>query len=454
MDKDRIRRAALAADGTNYRRRMIAYAGTVALILGFLAWQASRPAPAPAALEDVAAPDEPRGVRESLAKVDPSLLAGVRDGTEVERALLEPGPTAHLVEQAGRLVYGDLEQMGLQAVPRAELVADPAAWRGRPVTVLGTLRALETVDDAAGTTRRGTLQDEHGEAWIFIVLSEPADVRPGDVVRVSGFFFKLHDYLAPDNSLVSGPLVVGQELLRSAWRIEPVTELSPELLARVRDTSLADASLPLESPEFYSLLSFVENAPDEALLGPDGRLQEVRASDLLQNSLIWRGRPVRVSGLLLAAEEVPLGLRGENPLGRPFIWNLWLSSYAGVCRVLSLEKPEGIEVRRDIVDADGVYFRRYSYENTKDQPRTAAVVVARHVHRYDPPKDTFTPLLVKAGIALVAVLGGLLWMAGRRDRLSGAMERQKRIERQKKLTRLPGRLTQGRDAPPPEQDGP
>jgi hypothetical protein len=459
MDEQRVDRIRKAFDDSPHRRRLIAYGVLFAALLVYVGLSIFEGAATPAGPTEPALEDEavPAGIREPLARVDPARLAGVRDGTELERAVLEREAAVHLLEQAGRLVYGDLEQLGVRAAPREELLADPAAHRGQPVSVTGTLQWQEEVqDDVLGFCVQGEVRDAQDQPWNFLVLAQLVDVRQGEVVRVAGFFLKHWDLLRPDGTRSSGPLVVGEEALRSAFRIEPVTELPPDFFVRVRDFDLADASQPVESPEFYELLSYVQNTPAATLFENADPPPEVRAEILVRDTGEWRGEPVRVSGTLLLAREVPLGPRGENPLGVPFIWELWLSSYQGTSRVLSLEAPEGLTEMRDIVDADGLYFRRYAYENTRDQPHAAAVVVAKRLQRYVRPENTWLPTAVRVVVGLVAGGAVLFVFIARADKRSAAAARQASIGRKKKLAARPGLLHPGKpaDAPPPAPPAP
>jgi len=448
---DRIRRA--FADGP-HKGRLLAYGVLLAALLLYVGVTIVRgtgaaagpAAPAPAG-EAV-----PRGIREPLARVDPARLADVRDGSELLRAVLERDAAAHLLEQAGRLVHGDLEQLGLRDVPRAELLAGPTAHRGQPCTVIGTLAWQEELqDDVLGFCVQGEVRDAQDEPWNFLVLAPLVDVRRGEVVRLSGFFLKHWDLLRPDGSRSSGPLLVGAEMLRSAFRIEPVTELPPGFLARVRDFDLRDASLPIESPELFQLLSFVQNTPAETLFRGQPAPPEVRPDLLLRDTDEWRGEPVRISGTLLLSRQIPLGPLGENPLGVPFIWELWLSSYQGTARVLSLEIPSGLRDGQDIVDADGIYFRRCTYENAQDLPHSAAVVVAKRLQRYVPQPNTWLPVAIRVVVGLVAAGAVLFALVARSDRKAAAAARQARIGRKKKLAALSGRLHG--DTPGPEDGG-
>lgn len=456
MDQDRVERIQRAFGDNPHKRRLIVYAVFFVLLLAWVGVSLFRAAQAPQG-PAVAPPDEavPRGVREPLARVDPALLAGVRDGSELERAVLERDAAAHLLEQAGRLVWGDLEQLGLQPADRDALAASPAAFRGRPLWVIGTLQWQEELqDDVLGACVQGELRDAQDRPWNFLSLSQLHDVRTGEVARASGFFLKHWDLLRPDGTRSSGPLLVCEEILRSAFRIEPVTELDRELLLRVRDFDLQDASQPLESPELYQLLSYVQSTPPERLFAERDPPPEIRPDALMRDTGEWRGEPVRVSGRLLLAREIPLGPRGENPLGVPFAWDLWLSSYQGVSRVISLQPPEGLEEMKDIVDADGLYFRRYAYENTRDMPRMAAVVVASRLQRFVPPENEWLPAAVRVMVGLAAGGAVLFFLLARSDRKAAAAARQASIARKKKLVARPGVLHRPRgDGGPPAAPG-
>ncbi|MBM3986194.1 MAG: hypothetical protein FJ296_11000, partial [Planctomycetes bacterium] len=442
MDQDRVERIQRAFGDNPHKRRLIVYAVFFVLLLAWVGVSIFRAAQVSEGPE-VAPPDEavPRGIRETLARVDPARLAGVRDGSELERAVLERDAAAHLLEQAGKLVWGDLEQLGLQPADRDALEADPAAFRGRPLWVIGTLQWQEPLqDDVLGACVQGELRDQQDRPWNFLSLAQLQDVRTGEVARASGFFLKHWDLLRPDGSRSSGPLLVCEEVLRSAFRIAPVTELDPDLFLRVRDFDLQDASQPLESPEFFQLLSYVQSAPPGVLFAERDPPPEIRPDALMRDTGEWRGEPVRVSGRLLLAREIPLGPRGENPLGVPVAWDLWLSSYQGVSRVISLQPPEGLEELRDIVDADGLYFRRYAYENTRDMPRMAAVVVASRLQRFVPPENQWLPTAIRIMVGLAAGGAVLFFLLARSDRKAAALARQASIARKKKLVARPGLL--------------
>ena len=470
MDKERIRRAALGKRGSDidarHQRRLRTY---VIMIIALVLWMvlSDRDAEPPVerarrSLDPVdvpsASPDQP------LAHIDPERLASVRDGSTAERSMLEREALDHLRKQAGRLVYGDLEKLGLVEGDWDALVEHGAEHRGQPVWTLGTLQWIEREMVDGYLEVRGEVRDREGRPWAFIVLTEPGDLIQGDVVKLAGFSFKAYELRRPDGEPVTAPLIVGDEILESAWPMAAVTELAPDALDNVFDTSLAQASAPLDSPEFYTLLSYVQHASRQQLLAGHDDFDELLPSELLARPFAHRGRPVKLTGVAYYLTEAPLGPRGENPLGIPFGWNLWFSDNragpAGMVLAVGLERPVGVE-EGQIVEVEGLFFRRYGFENKNNQPRMASVVIMRDAHTFVPLEDTLTPTLVKIVTGLVAALVLLIVIGQWRERSATSSARSRRMRRHHDNVARPGLLnppdapsaTDAPDAPDPGDPG-
>jgi len=419
------------------QRRVLVYA-VMAVIL-FAVWKLYRHEPPPppdvdTPLEVLDVPDDrPLPPR---AQVDPARLSSVRDGSRTERALLEPDASMHLLEECTRLAWGDLDQLGLRAGNAAELARDGAALRGQPFWVLGELQwsVSETIDFLPRT--RGEIVDRDGTSWAFLVVVEPFAVEPGDVVRLSGFYLKQYELLRPSGEFVTAPLLVGEELLASAYRIEPVTALREDLFDDLRDRDLDQANRPLECMAYYELLSYAlhgstEGSPSPALAAP-----ELRPSDLLAAPDDWRGQRVHMTGSLIYMKRSPLGPRGENPLGEPFVWELWITDARageiGTMLALSLREPQGV-AERQIVEVEGYFFRRWAFENRANHPRMVPVIMASSIERFVPREDTLTPLLVRISLGMVIVVAAIIVYAQRRERRAERAQRDKRVRRKGKL---------------------
>ena len=446
MDKSRIGNAAVGKRSADIDRRMKRriYVYVAAAVLLFFVWDSNRhkgaPPPSPTETGPLDIPTEQLPPR---AKIDPARLAAVRDGTRDERLMLEQDAHLHVLEEASKLAYGDLDQLGLVPGDWQALHDDPAPHRGQPFWVIGTLSWLDTEVIDRLPYYRGEVIDADGNPWAFSVAIQPYKLEVGQVVKLAGFFVKTWEFLRPDGTFVTAPLLVGEEILESSFRMDPVTRLRVDLLDEVRDADLAQANRPLESLAFYELLSYVTHAPLETLFSVPP--VEVQPIELLRDPDHWRGETVHVTGVLLYMKETPLGPRGENPLGEPFAWQLWVSDTrsgdAGTMLVMSLVKPEGV-AEGDIVDVEGIFLRRFAFENKANRPRMVAVIPARSVTKFTPREDTLTPVLVKVIIGLVGAIVLLVALGGAAERRSSAKARGSRMRRKKKM------LNAGEGQPP------
>lgn len=450
MDLDRITNAGTGhkASDINQRmnRRMKAYAFGIATILAVLyAYGPEAP------VETVTRAEQPLGpvdvpvsdAVQSLAQIDKALLAEVADGSVVERSRIEAGPRRHLMKQAGRLVFGDLAKLGLAPGDHEALVAGAADQRGQPFWILGTLAwwQSERVDGYAEI--RGEVVDQAGQSWAFLSVTEPYNLESGDVVKLAGFYLKAHELLRPDGDLVTAPLIVADEVLASAYRIEPVTAYPGEQLSSVRDYNITQASRPLDSLAFYELLSFVNNGEAERVL-PEGAVSELMPSELLATPAEWRGEAVAMTGVLYYKTEAPLGPRGENPLGVPFAWNLWVSDNragaAGTMLVVSLDEPTNVS-ERQIVTIKGRFYRRFAFENKANSPRMAAVIIASEIEPLIPEENTFTPLLLNIILVMVGLVAGFIMLGQWREQRAMALARTQRMQRHRLNVARPGMLS-------------
>ena len=467
MDRQRIRRAGMgkrasaALNPGREKLRMIVYGIVAVAIFSLLVAKDGDPPPTDELPDDRY--QTPREY-EPLARVDPARLTSVRDDTDTARAVLEPGPLQHLIDQASKLVYGDMAQLGVQAVPRAELLADSAARRGDPVWVLGRMQWYELDSYTDPISFRGEVLDERGESWLFQVVTPPRELDFDDVVRLNGFYLKHHDMLRPDRSFASGPLVVAEELLPSAFRLDPVTELTPEMFRGVRDYDMELASRPLDSLPYFQLLSYVANTPADEIFGPVEEREPMYASVLLKQQDEWRGKPVTVRGNLLHMQRSLLGPSGENPLGQPYVWDLWLlNRTGGPTHVVMLEEPVGLVGGRDmLVDVDGLFFRRQVYENKNNQAMVASVLIGARAREFIIPEDEITPWIQRIVLGMGMLLLTLIAVAQLREGKLMARARVRSVARKKRLIALPGTLaglkarsrdTSGGAAADPVDDG-
>jgi hypothetical protein len=106
-----------------------------------------------------------------------------------------------------------------------------------------------------------------------------------------------------------------------------------------------------------------------------------------------RGQWVRVRGLLVDLDAERL----DQPLdGAVDVWRGWVSDTDGYSDPIAfdiLDRPEGLELERDLVDVEGILYRTANYKTRDDKMRDIPWILARTVTRVD------EKALPRAGVA-------------------------------------------------------
>jgi hypothetical protein len=389
--------------------------------------------------------------------VDFELLKEVNDATEAERIVREPQPFLHLLIEAGKLEPGDFTRLGAHVADEAlyrELLLRPAAWRGLPVTAKARFNfATEEkvplgARDPAGEELqfrywRGVATDDFGRIWSYSLLEEPTGLVAGDVIKIEGFFFKklaLFDRHYPEELIDPTAHLVGKRIVKSWLPMAPVTELSSELLATVRDDSL-DERRALPDEPLWHLLSFVQHADAEWIAAsaeaseaafdrenPDARDATYQA--LLREPALHRGTPVRLVGALL--DQPPSSRDEENPLELPHIWHTFIVHGGPTFTYLvSAEPPPEWAAGQAAVQVEGLFFKLHAYEARNDRMVTCPVVVVKrfvplHIG-IDELRSGISWILITISAPLVAVM----LLLAMRDRAAAAALQEARIARRR-----------------------
>jgi hypothetical protein len=182
-----------------------------------------------------------------------------------------------------------------------------------------------------------------------------------------------------------------------------------------------------ETPGYRRLLEIVSRYGEQELRGQVQR--ELDFSDALARPDAWRGEFVHVRGVIAGLQAVRL----SAPLAeRVDAYRAILTEADGSEAVVVdfLEPPPEIEVQRDAVDVDGVFFRTVRYENRNDAAVEVPYLIARNLRTLDPtaaPRSTRLDLISQLliGAAVVFVVARIL-MSLRRP---GAPRKPKRAPR-------------------------
>ena len=379
--------------------------------------------------------------REPTAKIDHALLEQVEDGEVAQRVIKEKEPYLHLIKEASKLVYGDMERLNIRQAVASEILTDTDAARGLPFEVKGNLQWFEKVTDLDFELYRGFITSYDGDFYYFTVRDMPDEIAIGDVVKLQGFFFKAYSFPLPgeEKRVNDAVFLIGKKLIPSFYTMDPVTELDYDLLDRVYDFGAEDIVKPLQEEPLYHLLSFIQHLDDDELKALDEQdaFKEYYANKLIKESGQHRGEAVKVLGELVWISEKILGADGENPLGIRSVYHGILYNWqGGFCYFLSFANPDWVKPK-ELVYGKGIFFRSYAYLTRSERLQPAAVVVFRDFEKFIIPEDnTFLYVSYAIGIgAILACLGFFIHMW--RDRRHNRAYREHFIKRKKReLTRI------------------
>jgi len=437
------------------RARLIGMGVLLILVTGLFFWLRNE-TPTPEPIEDPFRPALEENAPPA-ASVDQELLAQVQDGSDAQRVARESRPFLHLLMESGKLVPGDFRRMDTLALDSdrfEEVLADPASFRGRPVTARGFFSFARertvslALDDSGGGQKlpyfEGLVQDDLGRQYSFSILERPDGFQPGEVVKVPGFFFKRFRMQAPDDPdrWIEPTLhIVGKKLVRSFYRMEPVTELSSSLLDTVRDYEISDQ---LEIPEeaLYHVLSYVQNTDADELARQAG---DRTAHELRKNPAEFRGERVRLLGTFHDSWPRHLGPEGENPLDLPVVWHGLLIHGGPTFTYLIGPEREPEWVRSNVnVIAEGVFLKRYAYQAKNGEIVPCPLIIVKRFVSYNVDTASVNNAFSMLLIGLAVLLLGWFGISVYTDRRSTAEYRRRFLERRRARQQT---ATESGDAP-------
>jgi hypothetical protein len=171
-----------------------------------------------------------------------------------------------------------------------------------------------------------------------------------------------------------------------------------------------------ETPSFDRLIYHVRAMPKEEFSKQVTRWLDWKAA--MENPQLWRGEFVRVRGLVGKLDPVKLHHGADDT----DIYRGFIGQPDGTDMVAFdfVDKPPNVDLKRDVLDIEGVFYRTLTYESVSGEKRTIPYLIARDVKIYESPADPLTRfegwkfgavIAASVAIALVAVRFG-----GRRRR--------------------------------------
>lgn len=390
-------------------------------------------------------------IRKPGANVDFEKLTDIRDQDIAQRVVKETEPYHHLVQQAARLVYGDMELLGVQSADRDKLLAEPQAHRGKPFEIKGNLNWFEKTTFNENPLYRGYLTARDGHVYYFTVLNMPTEIKVNDVVKLQGFFFKLYSFNAPENDtrIDNAVFLIGKQLIPSFFQMDPVLALDMELLNSLYDYDILDMAKYFEEKHLYHMLSYVQNLDEEERAAIDYG-EEVLPPVILAKPDMFRGKPVKILGeIVLMPQEKVLGPDGENPIGQKRCFHGVLLNYrggkSGFCYFISLEKPKWL-TKNSLVYLKGFFFRNYAYRTQNENLQPAPIIIATGFDKFELPEDN-TIAYISVGILGFSIIICMYFFVNTmRDRKHNQQYRERFIANKKKqLSRVMEQAEQKQD---------
>lgn len=190
---------------------------------------------------------------------------------------------------------------------------------------------------------------------------------------------------------------------------------SDEALARVEDSS------PFRGGDFEAWSQILDNLRETSLSQLTAReAPPVQYGQLFQQSDLYRGKLVTVSGIIRRCVKIPpskLDPRAGN------LWQLWLFSGGETspivlyCLEIPDEFPVGPEIHQEVT-VQAVYFKKWVYA-AQGGTMTAPLLVARTVN-WEAPETEFRAVTsreiafgVTATLVGAALMVGLIWWNNR-----------------------------------------
>lgn len=374
----------------------------------------------------------PKITRSPSARIDFNILSPVKDSAQTDRLVREPEPYTHLLTEARKLTPGDLEALGLRDMNAIEILEDPALHRGEPFMVKGILESIDVVQGRVWQEVRGTVRDDTGQLYSFTVLRDP-DVEVGQFVILRGFFFKLFTTESAPGEFADNTIyLVGNRLILSFMRMEPVTDLSQIPFDKARDFDITDM-VELQEDLLYQVLSYARALDDETK--EEIEATEVRWIDLRKQPEVYRGQPVRI-----LARHVPgldwearMGPGGENPLNVDVFHNGILAlANNRLVRWIGLEPFPVAEVPSKLSYLTGIFVKNLAWENGRGEILNGPLIVPLRFDAFVYPKNE---AIIQIGYAIsatvmvliVAFFVGVFW-----DSRRSAKYRQEFLQRKKR----------------------
>ena len=335
----------------------------------------------------------------------------LEDDSAEERVVLESEAADLVLDSARRYTPRHFATLGTRVLDSAlcsELLAAPAAARGKPFTARGRIVALRPRTGAAHEAQSlGRLELEDGSQVHFLTLELPEQAESlGGFVRLDGLFLKVY---STEDELVAGswnegPLLVGARVERSYPSLGTLTQLPLQAFDGLEDADLApdpgqQIRFVTETPSepFWTLMAYARDGA-QAVDWNEAPVLDQRLLDQIQaDPATWRLQPMIVP--ISRLQDGRLSLGGENPARMERYLQGWIgnNTWKGMIQFRSPVLLSDLKIG-ELVHGRGFFLHNFAYEASQAGLCVAPVFVLSSIERFVPEPS--------------AALGNIGWIVG------------------------------------------
>lgn len=387
-----------------------------------------------------------------VPELDAEIMARARDGKRAERLVTDVEPLKHLLEKSLSVTPAVAHKLGMvtKPVPISRLRNDPGRYRGNYLWYKGQLEYLshpQVGHPVPGYDYyEGRLRTADNEPVLFAFSVPPATMpKTGDWVRMEGFFLKLRDAHFPA-PLDQAPMLVGPELFAAFADWEPVEQLDPSVLARVRDgrwngdhfeddEDMGKLLSESQDEPLWHLASFVMreskglSKADWPRIPPfvqREQFEECRTDEF------EKGRQVRLLGTFVGGRILPAKV---NPLGIESWSEVWVQVRDLGGKTIPIWIPGRIDQswkRNMPVTCFAWFFKRYTYTSMTGDVRWTPLFLAANLDHFSLSQDSLSNSITLSFAGLIGAVGFIFFLMAWRDRRQRQRHEDQMVGRRQK----------------------
>ena len=376
-----------------------------------------------------------------LPKFDAELLATINDSVDAERVMLEPEAFAATAYNSGALLSSWVFLLGEPKFDFVDSLKNPSPYRGQVFRARGELLDARTITRVVGETSEywTLLKTENNELMFYVATQVPDTLFGGDnFVLADGYFYKNYRQRI-NGEWITAPLFVGSQLLPSVAAEAPLLQPDMRMLNKLKDQPIGTDNNTLELDKLKEMWHLA-NVAREMRRDPERAaeankeaimLDFATLSDLVKNPELYRGQIFELGGEVVEAHT---GRTGEHSLRSREVSSAWLrNSFLGDT-LLHVKAADNFAFDEYVGNSilHGYFLMLWAYTDRQGVPRRAPVFVVYDSREQQTTMPQGANPMIYGFLAVISLLGVILFTAVRRENKNRAVAIQALTERKRK----------------------